>query len=301
MMLNFVFWTLAWRTASDCSRHAPRDVPKANDGLAGQGLISRSEMATWGWAVAAGVAAGLATLIRPSWLLFVPFAGMIGLVATRSRKRHLLITGLMLGSLCVTMLPWWIRNYIVAGRFVPTSLQVGASLYDGISPTATGASDMQFVAQFVAEQRAADAAATQPPRGLFEDRLDQRMKQAAVEWALQNPRQVLALATVKLRRMWSFVPNATEFQSPILRLALAATYSPVIVLALVGAWQHVRRDWPYLLCCLPAVYFTLLHIVFVSSIRYRQPAMLPLIVFAAAAIVAIPSALRTPHVLTPAP
>ena len=52
-------------------------------------------------------------------------------------------------------------------------------------------------------------------------------------------------------------------------------------------WRYARRDWPYLLCILPAVYFTLLHIVFVSSIRYRQPAMLPLIVLAAAVAVEV--------------
>src|SRR4029079_1163897 len=82
----------------------------------------------------------------------------------------------------------------------------------------------------------------------------------------------------------SFVPNAGEFQSRWLRIILAATYTPVICLALIGAFRFVRRDWPYLLLVLPAVYFTLLHIIFVSSIRYRQPAMLPLIVLAAGAV-----------------
>jgi hypothetical protein len=46
-----------------------------------------------------------------------------------------------------------------------------------------------------------------------------------------------------------------------------------------------RRGWPYILCWLPAVYFTLLHTVFVSSIRYREPAMLAMLALAAGALV----------------
>jgi hypothetical protein len=167
---------------------------------------------------------------------------------------------------------------------VPTSLQVGASLYDGLSPIATGASNMNFVGEFVAAQRAADAQPGADLRGLHEDRLDRRMKDAALAWARQHPSRVAELVLIKFARMWSFLPNATEFQSTTLRLILALTYTPVILLALLGAWRFARRDWPYLLCVLPAVYFTCLHVIFVSSIRYRQPAMLPLIVLAAAAL-----------------
>jgi hypothetical protein len=191
----------------------------------------------------------------------------------------------MLAAMCLTMSPWWIHNYAVAGRFVPTSLQVGASLYDGLNPAATGASDMRFVPRFVQEQRTADAADDTPLDGIFEDRLDRRMRDASISWALQNPKRVLELAGIKLARMWNLWPNAAEFRSSTLRLALAATYGPVILLALVGAWRFARRGWPFVLCWLPAIYFTCLHVIFVSSIRYRQPAMLPLIVLAAAAII----------------
>ncbi len=283
MVWQFVAWTKAWKSA-DTS-------------------LARMQ----GWAAIAGILGGLATLMRPSWLLFALFAGVIGVVAIawqarnategvpyradaaegvsyRGRLlRHLHLLTILLATMAMTMLPWWARNYLIAGRFVPTTLQVGASLYDGLSPMATGASDMRFVAPFVAEQRAADAQSSEL-RGSFEDRLDERVKHASLAWARQNPGRVAELAWIKLRRMWSPLPNAAEFGGALTRSVLALTYVPVIVLAAIGAWRYGRRDWPYLLCILPAVYFTCLHVVFVSSIRYRQPAMLLLIVLAAAVL-----------------
>jgi 4-amino-4-deoxy-L-arabinose transferase-like glycosyltransferase len=237
------------------------------------------------WAGLAGVLAGLATLMRPSWLLFIPFALAIGLAIGPDRRRQAMVGGVMLVALCVTMTPWWVRSYAVAGRFVPTALQVGASLYDGLSPTATGASDMRFVERFVAEQRAADQQAGGNLPGTFEDRLDRRMRDASINWARANPRRVAELVGIKFLRMWSPLPNAAEFRNSTLRLALALTYTPLIVLAAVGLWRFGRRDWPYVMCALPAIYFTCLHVIFVSSIRYRQPAMLVLIVLAAGVIV----------------
>lgn len=269
MLFTLAAWTIAWQ-ATD-----PR--------------------CALGWAIGAGVLAGLATLMRPSFLLFVPFAGAIGFVISIDRRKQARLLGLMLVGICAAMTPWWIRNYSVAERFVPTSLQVGASLYDGLSPTAGGGSEMSFVPHFVAEQQAADAAAIDagnPPHGLFEDRLDRRMQAASLDWARNNPRRVLELAGIKLLRMWSPLPNAADFRGTTLRLALALSFTPVMLLALVGAWRCLRLDWPYVLLVLPAVYFTLLHVVFVSSIRYRQPAMLTLIVLAAAVLVALYSYTR---------
>ncbi len=82
-------------------------------------------------------------------------------------------------------------------------------------------------------------------------------------------------------RTWNVWPNEPALRSWPARLAIVGTYVPLLALGLAGVWRFTRRGWPYVLAWLPAVYFTLLHCVFVGSIRYREPAMLALMVLAA--------------------
>jgi 4-amino-4-deoxy-L-arabinose transferase-like glycosyltransferase len=257
------------------------------------------------WAIVAGIAAGLATLIRPSWLLFLPFALMIAMFLPSARTKHLQIGGVMIAALAVTMTPWWIYTYSVAGRFVPTSLQVGASLYDGLNPNATGASDMRFVSRFEGQFRSLEHTlngnreARSAP--VDEVAVDARMKEESLAWARANPSIVAQLALIKFRRMWSSWPNAAEFQSIKLRLVLMLSYVPAIILAAIGFWRSYKLGWPVYLLLLPAVYFTLLHMVFVSSIRYRQPAMIPLLVLSAVGVSWLLSLLTTPNPIRQTP
>ena len=258
MVGQFIAWIAAWRARRPGSRAA--------------------------YAILAGVCAALATLTRPSWLLFTPFALVIGICTSSPRRRHVEIGIEMLLAFSLVMLPWWIRNYEITGHFVPTTLQVGASLYDGWNPRATGASDMSYVPQFQQQQIASDARQDAPPESVFEYRLDRRMNEAAWRWARQHPRRVLELMGIKFLRMWNVWPNATEMRSTLLRWITLVSYLPLLMLALIGIWKFAARDWPYLLCVIPAVYFTALHVVFVSSIRYREPAMFILIALAAGAL-----------------
>ncbi len=116
----------------------------------------------------------------------------------------------------------------------------------------------------------------------FERRLDRRMRDAAIGWAEANPGRALALAGLKFLRMWNVWPNEPRLKASWLgRLAVLFTYTPLLIFAIIGAWRTAGRGWPYRLCWLPAVYLTLLHVVFVSSIRYREPAMLALLALAA--------------------
>jgi len=235
---------------------------------------SQTPRAACGLALTAGLAAGAATLVRPSWLLFTPLAGLVGILFGASRARQAAVAGAMLGGLVLVMLPWWARNAAVTGRFVPTTLQVGASLYDGLNPEATGASDMRFVSRLTEHVR-------REPGEPLEVCLDRRMRQQALSWARQHPGEVARLALVKLYRLWNLWPNEPSLSSWPVRIAVALAYVPVLLLGLYGAAGTIRGGVPYWLCWLPAVYFTALHVIFVSSIRYRQPAMLGLIVLAA--------------------
>lgn len=237
-----------------------------------------------GWALLGGAASGAAVLVRPSWLLFLPFASACGWLIAPPRTRHLKLFSVMTAAMIVVLLPWWIRNYQVAGSFVPTTLQVGASLYDGISPTATGASNMEFAPRHVEMLRERDRTTPDNSGKTFEQRLDQWLHAESVAWAQSHPAEVARLAGVKLMRIWSPWPNDRGFSNLRVAIISAATFLPMMLCIAVGIRKTWHRGWSYQLCAVPAVYFTLLHMVFVGSIRYRQPAMLSLIVLAAGVI-----------------
>ena len=106
------------------------------------------------------------------------------------------------------------------------------------------------------------------------------MKRESLDWAKQHPGQVLRLAGVKLWRYWTPLGNSQEVRGKM-AWVIAAGYLPIVLTGLIGAVYFARRGWVYLLLALPLLYFCLLHLVFVSSIRYRQPPMLALAILSA--------------------
>jgi hypothetical protein len=226
------------------------------------GALSRSERRL-SFAVFAGLMAGAAVLVRPSGLLLAPI-GLAFVVRRWGMAKSLAATT----AFIVVLSPWIVRNYAVYGRFVPTTLNVGESLYDGWNPNADGGSDMKFVD----ERKRMHGTEASPADEIAEDAF---WKSSALAWAKENPGRVVELAAVKLWRYWSPWPNAAEFQSPI--VVVGCTVFSVLVyagalLGVVVCWRTGR--WNLLaLGLVPALYFAVLHAVFVSSVRYRAPAM----------------------------
>jgi hypothetical protein len=172
----------------------------------------------------------------------------------------------LLGVVTV-MGPWWARNALVYGRFVPTALWLGASLYDGLNPGATGKSDMSFLHD-------------PDVWPLDEQDQDAELSRRAVRFACENPGRALALAVVKLGRFWSPWPNAEGFGNWPFLVAGAAVGLPVFLLLAAGAWNRRRDPRIWVISAGPILYFCAVHLIFASSMRYRIPGEMPALALA---------------------
>lgn len=222
-------------------------------------------------AMLTGLAIGAAILVRPSWAMFVP-AALLAWVAFERTRRAVGLAAVVAVVIAATMAPWWIRNERVIGRFVPTALWVGASLYDGLGPDADGSSDMTFLE-------------AQEIRSLGEVEQDATLRRLAADFAREHPDRALGLAAVKVARFWSPWPNADELSAPGVGILSGVATIPVFALLAVGLWDRRKDPRSLVLLVGTLVYFCLLHAVFVSSIRYRLPGMVPAMGVVAAGVV----------------
>ncbi len=226
------------------------------------------------WALGTGAATGAAVLVRPSWAPCVP-AMLLAWVALagRGRRRAAVRGAALVGlGLLVVMMPWWARNARVYGRFVPTALWAGASLYDGLNPDATGASDMRFL----------EAPDVWP---LDEEAQDAALRARALAFVRDHPGRALRLAAVKLARFWSPWPNADAIRSPLVAAASALITLPQFALMALGAWDRRRDARALVVLAGPLLYFCALHLAFASSMRYRIPGVAPALGLAALGLV----------------
>jgi 4-amino-4-deoxy-L-arabinose transferase-like glycosyltransferase len=226
------------------------------------------------WAVIAGLLAGGATLVRPTWILVAPFFAVVYLLVPGDRKGRIVPAALLLAGLCLALAPWTIRNQRVTGHVVPTTLWVGPSLYDGLSPQATGASDMRFIES--------DGRYAQP--GMSEYENDRHYRRLAAEFVQAHPWRTLELAALKQGRFWNPIPNAEQFGHWAICLGVGFFEAPVLLLAALGFWMTRGSRDKWLASIGPVLYFALVHTVFVGSLRYRLPAEYALLVLTAVGI-----------------
>ncbi|MFH1420298.1 MAG: glycosyltransferase family 39 protein [Planctomycetota bacterium] len=214
------------------------------------------------WAASAGVCMGLGTLMRSS-SLFMPLAllPLVWCLLPRGRRGRAWATLLFLLASFAPLAPTVARNYRLLGAFVPVRTGSGASLMEALGPWADGSPGMDRI-EYPAF-----------PHGANEHERDRLCRRAAIEWARAHPGDVLRLALAKLKRTWSVTINADAYSTTSYKLVAWGTIAPEFLLAIAGLCLMRRRRGVLALLLVPAIYFTLLHMVFVGSVRYRVPAM----------------------------
>jgi hypothetical protein len=92
------------------------------------------------------------------------------------------------------------------------------------------------------------------------------------------------LTVIKIARTWSPIPLSSEFSKPSYRIISAAYTLPVDVLLLIGLFTKSLSRRDKMMLMLPAIYFTILCVFSVGSLRYRVPVAPLLAVIAGAGV-----------------
>ena len=239
-------------------------------------MVRQKHGRAWVWAAACGVMMGLATLTRSSHLflnlLLIPMIAAWVIGDWRRRLAHVAIVAL---ALIVTVSPNVVRNYRLFDKIVLTRSGSGASMLEGLGPWADGGPGMDRISY-----PAFAATANEFER-------DATCRDAALKWARENPAQTLRLAWTKLCRTWSPTINAPGYDRPMYAMIGWLTAVPVYLLIVIGAWRARYNFRNVTLLLSPAAYYTLVHMIFVGSVRYRTPAMPMLFVLAGVGAMAL--------------
>jgi 4-amino-4-deoxy-L-arabinose transferase-like glycosyltransferase len=251
------------------------------------GRVERDVPGLRRWASAAwwcgAVVLALSVLVRPSALLLPILLAIAAAIVNRraggpylSRWVPPVATTVLLLQLAV-LLPWGYRNWRALGAWVLTTTNSGVTLYDGLNPDATGASDQRFVGSMPQLRR------------MTEVQRSEYLSNLAWQYARQHPRRALELAARKVARTWSPVPLSHEYGRRR-NVVIGALYMiPLLLMVVMGLWRGPLPVSAKVFLLLPAIYFTAAHAVSVGSLRYRLPADVPMAVVAASAVHALAS------------
>ncbi len=234
--------------------------------LVGWPLGRRGNVGRW---LAVGVLAAAAVNARPSTLILVPLWSAWIWGRRRFARRAAAGPVFVVAFVVLSLVPWGYRNLKVTGHWCWLTTRAGISLYDGVRPGATGASDL------------GDVKDSPTVRGLNEHAWDRFFSDAAWQAMRDDPGRIVRLGVVKLARTWSPFLHADELGAPIVRFTFAA-WSLLFYSAIgLGLWTRRKHvgEWTGLL--LPAIMICVLHFFYVGSVRYRLGAIPALSLLAA--------------------
>jgi len=172
------------------------------------------------------------------------------------------ISSFLIWLVCLS--PWWIRNYMIFHRIVIFTTSSGANLYLGNNEYNTnGGCDWNKNVNkiFVVKVRK------------LSDEIEQNkvFKEKALEFIKKHPHKFLRLAFMKLKRFYNIEFNNKNLRKSKLNYISIFSYGIIFILFLFSIILNIKNWRKLSAIYILFIYFTLLHMIVIASIRYRLP------------------------------
>lgn len=224
-----------------------------------------------------GLLTGLAILVRPAMVFFVPFAAL-WMVARRAYGAAAVFA--LVAVLVVA--PWTIRNHRVYGRWIAVASEGGVTFWTGNHPLAKGDGDLAANPDLKRAELAFRAAHPD----LTPEQLEPLYYREAFAWIGGHPGAWLALTARKA--FYTIVPIGPSYAVHSSRYIAASVIPYALVLAAAIAGARRARDMPGRRAAEPlwlmAASTIMAGLIFFPQERFRLPVIDPALIVTAALI-----------------
>jgi len=226
--------------------------------------------------VLAALLTGLAILVRPAMLFFVPFAA--GWMIWKREARLAAIFALVT---LASIAPWTMRNARVYGRFVLVASEGGVTFWTGNNPFARGEGDLAANP----DMKRAELELRNRYASLSPEQREPLYYREAFSWIRSHPLDWTVLLARKA--FFTIVPAGPSYtlHSTKYVLASAGAYLLLLPPALVGGWR-IGRDRAPIALWLMVASTIFASLVFFPQERFRIPVIDPALIVSAAGLAA---------------
>lgn len=253
-----------------------------------------SDTMAWRPALAAAATFGLSMWVRPSMALWAPLAAALVILGSRRGRARSVLQATAIGlTILLVLLPWWVRNGDLYGRFVPFSTSGEITAIEAIRMDVAVQLPLPWQEETprqTAEQAQMESlvvAALSPDDAVFNNDAElsdhYRLAGAKLRATLLND-HLGALVAARVRSIfvslfWPFAVSPSALGG-LPFLFSWVVHGLVLVLFAFGAVVAPRRPDTLLLLSVP-MYTVLVHLLLIPFHRYYFPAMPAVMVIAA--------------------
>jgi 4-amino-4-deoxy-L-arabinose transferase-like glycosyltransferase len=235
--------------------------------------LELKEKPTLGRWILLGLGLGMASLLRQTLLLFVPF--LLLWLFWELKKKDIRWWYFTIPVVVITLLiiPWTIRNYLVYHHFLLLNSNAGYALYTSNNPEMAASWSNDTVMQMEVPEELT---------GQNEAELDRALTRKGLEFIVADPQRYLWLNLDKTGEYFKFWPSSDSSRmSNLVRVLSFGLYLPFMFL---GVCLSLSRWRSFVLLYLFIVIHTAIHLLSWPGLRYRLPVDAVLMVFAGVAL-----------------